>query len=139
VLDIDRRDRGLEHGCEDVPAARDALELVRGRLAGELEEPIAEPKLLRDGRAALARDDMRPNLREASLRRRAEAIEDSTGDRELEDAVAQELEPFVRVGAVFDPRGVREYLLETIGRKLGDQAAELVRPGVRVRLRPDAR
>ena len=69
----------------------------------------------------------------------AEAVEDRARDRELEDAVAQELEPFVRVCAVLDPRGVGEDLLEPVGRELRDQAAELVRPGARAGLRPDAR
>jgi hypothetical protein len=68
-----------------------------------------------------------------------EAVEDRARDRELEDAVAQELETFVRVGPVLDPRGVREDLLEPLGRELRDQAAELVRAGGRVGLRPDAR
>ena len=130
VFEIDRGDCGLEHGCEDVPAARDALELVRGGVARVLEQPIAEPELLRDGSAALARDDVRPDLRESPLGRLAEAVEHRARDRELEDAVAEELEPLVRVGAVLDPRGVREDLLEPLGRKLRDQAAELVRPGV---------
>ena len=67
VLEVDRRDRGLEHGCEDVPAARDALELVRRSVARELEQPVAEPELLRDRRAALARHDVRPDLGEPPL------------------------------------------------------------------------
>ena len=82
---------------------------------------------------------MRPYLREPPLRRRAEAVEDRPRDRELEDAVAQELEPFVRVCAILDPGGVGEYLLEPVGRELRDQAAELVRPGSRVGIRPDVR
>ena len=104
-----------------------------------LEQAIAEPELFRHGSAALARDDVRSNLRQAPLGRLAEAVEHGARDRELEDAVAQELEPLVRVGAILDPRGMREDLLEAIGWKLGDQAAELVRPGVRVELRPDGR
>ena len=139
VLEVHGRDGGLEHSGEDVPAARDALELVRRRVARVLEQPVAQPELLRNRRTALARHDVRPYLREPPLRRRAEAVEHRPRDRELEDAVAQELEPFVRVGAILDPRGVGEYLLEPVGRELRDQAAELVRPGSRVGLRPDAR
>ena len=82
---------------------------------------------------------MRPHLRQPSLGRRAETIEDRARDRELENAVAQELEALIRVRAVLDPRRVSEDLLEPVGRKLRDQAAELVRPGRRVGLRPDAR
>ena len=82
---------------------------------------------------------MRADLREASLRGCAEAVEDRTRDRELEDAVAEELEPLVRLRAVLRPRGVGEHLLEPVGRQLRDQAAELVRPGVGLGLSPDAR
>ena len=53
VLEVDRRDRGLEHRGEDVAAARDALELVLRRVTRELEQTLAEPELLRDRRAAL--------------------------------------------------------------------------------------
>ena len=63
----------------------------------------------------------------------------ATATRELENAVAQELEPLVRRRAVVRPRGVREHLLEPVGRKLVDQAAELGRPGVGLYLSPDAR
>ena len=82
---------------------------------------------------------MRADLREPAFRGIREAVEHRARDRELEDAVAQELEPLVRVGAILHPRRVGEDLLETSGRKLLDQAAELVRPGARVGLSPDAR
>ena len=51
------------------------------------------------------------------------------GDREAQDAVSQEREPLVRVGAVLDPRGVREGLaLEFIG-ELIEKVLEAVRVG----------
>ena len=53
MLEVDGRDGGLEHGREDVPAARDPLQLVLRCLARLVEEPLAEPELLRDRRAAL--------------------------------------------------------------------------------------
>lgn len=65
-------------------------------------------------------------------------IEHRPCDRELEHAVAEELEPLVRLRAVFRPRCVGEDLLEASGGKLVDQAAELVRPGF-VSLSPGAR
>jgi hypothetical protein len=139
VFQVDSCDGRLEHGGEDVPAAGDALELVRRRLARVLKELLAETELLRDRGTALPRDDVRSDLRQPSLRRRVEAVEDRARDRELEDAVAEELEPLVRVRAVVDPRRVREDLLELLGRELRYQAAELVRPGSGVRLSPDAR
>jgi hypothetical protein len=69
------------------------------------------------------------DLREPALGRLAEPVEDRTRDRELEDAVAQELEPLVRRGAVVGPGGVREDLLEARLRQLRDEAAQLVRAG----------
>ena len=70
---------------------------------------------------------MSPNLRELPLRRILETVEDGACDRELEDAVSEELEALVRLGAVLGPGRVREYLLEPVLRKLGDQAPELGR------------
>jgi hypothetical protein len=71
---------------------------------------------------------VRPNLRQTTLGSGAEAVEDGTRDRELEDAVAEELEPLVGLRAVVDPRRVREDLLEALRRELRDQATELGRP-----------
>jgi hypothetical protein len=68
------------------------------------------------------------NLREPALGRLAEAVEDGPRDRKLEDAVAEKLETLVRRGPVVRPGRVREDLLETGGRKLGDQATELRGP-----------
>jgi hypothetical protein len=75
---------------------------------------------------------VRSDLREPALRRLFEAVEDGTSDRELEDAVTEELEALVRLRAVVRPGGVGEDLLEPLGRQLGDEAAELVRPAARV-------
>jgi hypothetical protein len=127
VLEVERGDRRLEHSGEDVPAARDALELVGGNGARVLEEPLPERELLRDRGAALPRDDVRADLREPALGGVAEAVEDGTRDRQLEDAVAEELEALVGQGPVVGPRRVGEDLLETGVRQLRDQAAELLR------------
>jgi hypothetical protein len=136
VFEVERGDRGFEQGCEDVAAAGDALELVTRDLSRALGEPLAEPEVLRDERAAGPRDDMRTDLREAALGRLAEPVEDGARDRELEDAVAQELEPLIGVGAIVRPGRVLEDLPEAFGRKLGDQPSELTRP---VGLRAGAR
>jgi hypothetical protein len=69
------------------------------------------------------------DLRQTTFRSSREAVEDCARDRQLEDAVAEELQALVRLGAVFRPRRVREDLLEPVGRQLCDQAAELVQPG----------
>ena len=118
MLEVDGRDGSLEHGCEDVPAARDPLQLVLRCLTRVVEEPLAEPELLRHGRAALTRDDVGADLRETPFRRCAEAIEDRPCDRELEDAVAEELETLVRRRPIVRPRGVREDLLQFVGGEL---------------------
>jgi hypothetical protein len=138
VLEVDRRDRGLEDGREDVPAAGDALELVGGDVAGELRELLSQAELFRDRRAALAGDDVRADLREASLGRLGEAVENRASDRELEDAVPEELQPLVRLRPVFRPRRVGEDLLQPVGGQLRYQAAELGGPGG-LRLSPSAR
>jgi len=55
VLEIERRDRGLEQRGRDVAALDDPRQLVGGDVAGRgrFGEPLAEPQLARDGRAAL--------------------------------------------------------------------------------------
>jgi len=73
---------------------------------------------------------VRADLREPALGRIGEAVEDGARDRELEDAVSEELEPLVRGSPILRPRGVREDLLEPVARELGDQAAEGTRPAL---------
>jgi hypothetical protein len=60
------------------------------------------------------------DLRETALRGLAETIEYRTRDRELEDAVPEELEALVRLGSVLRPGRVGEDLLEPGLGKLGD-------------------
>jgi hypothetical protein len=68
------------------------------------------------------------DFREPSFGRVAEAVEDGSCDRELENAVAEELEPLVRRGAVVGPGRVGEDVSEPLGRQLVEQPAELGRP-----------
>jgi hypothetical protein len=75
---------------------------------------------------------VRADLCEPTLGSIGEAVEDRARDGELEDAVAQELEPFVRRAALVRPRRVREDLLEARARKLRDETAEQVRAVGRV-------
>jgi hypothetical protein len=82
---------------------------------------------------------MGSDLREPSLRRLAEAIEDGACDRKLENAVPEELEAFVRIGAVVGPRRVGEDVVEPVRRELVDQPAELGRPIGDRRATPGAR
>jgi hypothetical protein len=81
---------------------------------------------------------MRADLGEPAFRSVCEAVEHRPRDRELEHAVAEELEPLVRLRAILRPRRVGEDLLEPSGGKLVDQATELIRPGF-VRPSPGAR
>jgi hypothetical protein len=71
---------------------------------------------------------VRADLREPALGCLAETVEDRTRDGELEHAVAQELEPFVRLRPVVRPGRMLEDLLQAFGRELGDQPSELFRP-----------
>ncbi len=73
---------------------------------------------------------MRTDLGQPTFRGIRKAVEHRPRDRELEHAVAEELEPLVRLRAILRPRRVREDLPEQSDRKLVDQAAELVRPGL---------
>ena len=82
---------------------------------------LAEAELARDDRAALARDDVRADLRQLTLGEVRVALVELPRDRELEDAVAEELEPLVRRRAVGRPRRVREDVLQPLGRELVDQ------------------
>ena len=81
---------------------------------------------------------MRADLREPSFGGVSETVVHGPRDRELEHAVAEELEPLVRRRAIVRPRGVGQDLREPLCGKLGDQAAELVRP-VRDAATPGAR
>ena len=74
---------------------------------------------------------MRPNLRQLTFRVVREALVQLAGDRELEDAVAQELEPLVRRPTVERPRRVREDVLQPLRRERVDQALEGCPTGAR--------
>jgi hypothetical protein len=128
VLEEERRDRRLEQRRGDVPALDDPLELLGGEtLPRRGREPLTEVQLARDRRAALARDDVRADLREPALGRVRVAVVQLLRDRELEDAVAEELEPLVRGSAVGRPRRMGEDVLDPLARQRVDQAAEVGR------------
>ena len=78
------------------------------------------------------------DLRQPPFRGIGEAVEHCPRDSELENAVAEELEPLVRLRTILGPGRMGEDLLAPSGRKLLDQAAELVGPGL-VRLNLGAR
>jgi hypothetical protein len=64
---------------------------------------------------------MRADLREPALGQIGIAVVERPGDGELEDAVAEELEPLVRLRSIGSPRRVREGVVEPLAGKLLDQ------------------
>jgi hypothetical protein len=127
VLEEERGERGLEQRREHVAVADEASELVRRERLAALRQALAETELARDRGAALAGDDVRPDLREPPLREVGEAVVERARDRELEDAVAEELEALVGGGAVGRPGRVCEDVLDPIDRQLVDQPPQLGR------------
>ena len=69
---------------------------------------------------------MRADLRKPPLGGLAEAVVHGSRDRELEHAVAEELEPLVGRGTIVRPGGVREDLLEAGLGKRVDETAQLL-------------
>ena len=61
-------ERGFEQCGQDVAIAGEALELVRGDVDATSGELVSELELASNDRTALTRNDVRADLREASLR-----------------------------------------------------------------------
>ena len=95
VLEEQRAERRLEERREDVPVPREPVELLRRRVGGVAREPLTEVELPRDDCAARPRDDVRSDLRQPSLGEVGKPRIDLVRDRQLEDTVAEELEPLV--------------------------------------------
>jgi hypothetical protein len=122
VLEKEGAEHRLEERCEHVPVAGEALDLVLAEIDDAvLAEPVAEIELPGDDRATRARDDVRADLREPPFREVGVAGVELVRDRELEDAVAEELEALVRVRAVFGPRRMGERDGRPFGRQRVDQ------------------
>jgi hypothetical protein len=125
VLQVESAEGGLDECCDDVPVLREPLQLVgRDRALPVLEEALPEAQPPPDDGTALARDDMGADLCELALLVVREALEELLRDREPEDAVAQELEPLVRIAPLFGPGSVRERALERLGGECVDQRQE---------------
>jgi hypothetical protein len=125
VLQEESRKRRLEERGQDVSVLREPLELVRGNPASPLDQPPPEPELGADDGAARARDDVGADLGETPFREVREAVVERLRDRELEHAVAEELEALVRGGAVGRPGRVREDGLQPRDRQRLEQALQL--------------
>jgi len=96
VLEVDRRERRFEQRRENVPVPGEPLELVpRDELVPAFGEQLPEPELPRNHRTARPGDDVGADFRQPPLRKVRITVVERTGDRQLEDAVAEELEPLV--------------------------------------------
>src|SRR6266480_2489515 len=126
VLEEDRTERRLDHRREHVAVAREPFELLL-RLGGSRvrDETLPEAELARHHRARRTRDDMRANLGELPLGEVGMAHVERVRDGELEHAVAEELEPLVRLATLARPRGVGEDVLRQLRRERVDQLREV--------------
>jgi hypothetical protein len=125
VLEVDRSEAGFDERGEDVAVRGQPQELVGVDLARVAGEEVAQPQALPDDRAALARDDVRADLGETAFGLVGKAVVELLRDREPENAVAEELQPLVRVRTARRPRGMRECVLKALARKRLDQSEEL--------------
>jgi hypothetical protein len=90
---------------------RQARQLLGLRRRAALQELVAEPELTGDQRAGTPRDNVRADLCQAPFGEFRMAVVQVPGDGQLENAVAEEFEPFVRRGAVRRPGRVGEDVL----------------------------
>ena len=89
------------------------------------EEP-AEPEAPADDRAALPRHDVRADLGELPLRVLRKPLVELLGDRKPENAVPEELEALVGVGAGRRPGRMRESVLQAVVGERLDQLEQTV-------------
>ena len=94
------------------------------RSLAPLEQPRPQVELPRHDGAARPRDDVRADLRQPALGEVGVVVVERARDRELEHAVAEELEPLVRGRTIGRPGRVREDVLEPLLGQPVDQAVE---------------
>jgi hypothetical protein len=124
VLEVESAEAGFDECREDVAVAPELLDLETGGSAHALAEPLAEPQQLPDLGTARAADDVRPGLREPAFREVGKALVERLSDRQVEDAVAEELEPLVGQRPVLDEGRVRQDTFAERRRQLLDQLQE---------------
>jgi len=127
VLEEQGRESRLQESGENVSVADEAVELLPGHGRPALAQPGTEVELSPHHGAALPRDHVRADLRQPTLAELGVAIVERAGDGELEDAVAEELEPLVGRGAVGRPSGMGENVLEPRRWERQNQPPEAVR------------
>jgi hypothetical protein len=125
VLEEERAERRFEQRGEHILVLRKPFELLGLEAVVVLDESRAELELTGDDGAARTRDDVRADLREPSLREVGVARVELVCDGQLEDAVAEKLQPLVRLDPLGRPRGVRERGRRPLGRQRVDQRREL--------------
>jgi hypothetical protein len=122
VLEEERRERRFQQRGEDVAIPREPVELVSRDDAGALrDQPRPEVELPSDNGTARPRNDVRADLRQPALGQVRIAVVEGPRNGELEDAVAQEFEPLVRIRALGRPRRVGERVVDQRCRELVDQ------------------
>jgi hypothetical protein len=124
VLEVHRRERGLEQRREDVAIVDEARELAAAGIRVVARQALAEAQLSRDDRAARTRDDLGAQLRELPLVEVGEAVVERPCDRKLEHRVAEELEPLVGLAAHRRPARMRERPRDPLGREVRDELGE---------------
>ena len=108
VLEEERTECRLDHRRQDVAVLREPLELHVQVRRGPLYETPPEIQLAGHLGAGRARDDVRADLREPPLGEVRVPRVERVRNRQLEDAVAEELEPLVRGATVARPRCMGE-------------------------------
>ncbi len=119
TLEVERRQHRLHERREDV---RRTAEIVRDLAA--LLQAAVEAQTGRDDRARTPRDDVGANLRQLTLGEVGVAVVERARDHEAEDAVAEKLEPLVRLDPILGLGRMAEDLLEPSGRQRVDQPLE---------------
>jgi hypothetical protein len=125
VLEVQSPEASLDERGEDVPVGGEPADLGALAPRGVPGEPLSQRKAPPYNGAALPRDDMGADLRQAPLLIRRKALVELARDREPQNAVPEELEPLVGVGAVPRPRGMGKRLSEALRGQLLDQPPEV--------------
>src|SRR4029077_12372068 len=117
-------ERGFAPALWEVPVFREPLELVLRLVRGALDQALTEIELPCHLRTAGPRDDVGAHLGELPLGEVGMRVVQRVRTRQLEHAVAEELEPLVRRAALARPRRVREHGLRQLRRERVDQLDE---------------
>ena len=132
VLDVAAADRRLDQGRADGLRLDERRRIHRAERQAPRRQVGGQPELVRHECAALPRHHVRPHPGQLALGLVGKAAVQVMGDRQPQDAVAEELQPLVRLRPLCEPRRVREDGLPELSRKAVDQRTELARRPRRV-------